>query len=222
METVARRDTQPSDDAALVGHIASGSESALGTLYDRHAAAVFSLALSVGHDHGAAEEVVQETFLALWNRAEMFDPARGSLRSWLFAIARNRALDHIRWTGRRVPAAPFSVAIGDRPDEAGTVEWLAASGVMVGVGVPEPGPEAAFDLGETQASVSAALGVLSDLERETILLAYRDGLSQSEIATRLGWPLGTVKTRSRRALRRLRDALESTDRLCCPGAAPSA
>ncbi|HET7027798.1 MAG TPA: sigma-70 family RNA polymerase sigma factor [Candidatus Limnocylindrales bacterium] len=222
METTARPATQPNDDPSLVRRIAMGSESALGALYDRHAAAVFSLALSVGHDHGVAEEVVQETFLALWNRAEVFDPTRGSLRSWLFAIARNRALDHIRWTARRVPAAPFSVAIGDRPDEAGTVEWLASSGVMVGAGAPEPDPEAAFDLGETQASVSAALGVLSDLERETILLAYRDGLSQSEIATRLGWPLGTVKTRSRRALRRLRDALEPTERVCCPGAAPSA
>jgi RNA polymerase sigma-70 factor, ECF subfamily len=222
METTARPQTQPTDDVELVRQTAMGSDSALSMLYDRHAPAVFSLALSVGHDQGVAEEVVQETFLALWNRAEMFDPARGSLRSWLFAIARNRALDHIRWTARRVPAAPFSVAIGDRPDEAGTVEWLAASGVMVGAGAPEPGPDAAFEAGERQASVRAALGVLSDLERETILLAYRDGLSQSEIATRLGWPLGTVKTRSRRALRRLRDALESTDRLCCAGGAASA
>ena len=214
------------EDIVLVRQVAQGSEGALASLYDRHAAAVFRLALSVNRDRGVAEEVVQETFLALWNRAELFDPALGSLASWLLAIARNRAIDRIRGAARRVPAAPFSALVGDQPDEASAVDWLVASGDILAVGAPEPGPEMALAARETQVAVARAIASLDGLERETILLAYRDGLSQSEIAARLGWPIGTVKTRSRRALRRLRAALEahaaadSITMMCCeaPGA----
>jgi RNA polymerase sigma-70 factor (ECF subfamily) len=206
--------------------VAQGSEEALASLYDRHAAAVFRLALSVNRDRGVAEEVVQETFLALWNRAELFDPALGSLVSWLLAITRNRAIDRVRGTARRVPAAPFSALVGDQPDEASAVDWIVASGDLLAVGAPEPGPEMALAASETQVAVARAIAALDGPERETILLAYRDGLSQSEIAARLGWPIGTVKTRSRRALRRMRAALEahaaadSVPLMCCeaPGA----
>jgi RNA polymerase sigma-70 factor, ECF subfamily len=197
------------EDVVLVRQVAQGSEGALASLYDRHAAAVYRLALSVNRDRGVAEEVVQETFLALWNRAELFDPALGSPVSWLLAIARNRAIDRVRSTARRVPAAPFSVLVGEQPDEASAVDWLVASGDLLAVGAPEPGPETVLAARETQLAVARAIASLDGLERQTILLAYRDGLSQSEIAARLGWPIGTVKTRSRRALRRLRDALET-------------
>jgi RNA polymerase sigma-70 factor, ECF subfamily len=207
------------DDRRLVAQIAAGSETALAVLYDRYAATIFTAAHGIGHDRGVAEEVVQETFLALWNRADVFDPSRGSLVSWLFAIARNRALDHVRWTTRRVPAAPFSLVVGDRPDQAATMEWLAASGDVIGSGTPDLAPDAAAVATEERESVVAALHVLTESERTAILLAYRDGLSQSEIATRLGWPLGTVKTRSRRALQRLREALEMPSAgPCCAGA----
>jgi RNA polymerase sigma-70 factor (ECF subfamily) len=153
--------------------------------------------------------VVQETFLALWNRAEQFDPSRGSLGAWLATIARNRAIDRRRSTLRRFRAEAFSSVAADRPDEAATVDWLLASGEPVATATPHLTPEAALAARETQAAVAEAVSILSDDERQAILLAYRDGLSQSEIAHRLGWPLGTVKTRSRRALRRLRAELEA-------------
>ena len=215
-----------SEDVVLVRQVAQGSEGALASLYDRHSGAVFRLALSVNRDHGVAEEVVQETFLALWNRAELFDPGLGSPVTWLLAIARNRAIDRVRSTARRVPAAPFSALVGDQPDEASAVDWLVESGEILAVGAPEPGPEMALTASETQAAVARAIAALDGPERQTILLAYRDGLSQSEIAARLGWPIGTVKTRSRRALRRLRESLEahaaaeSRSLVCCeaPGA----
>jgi RNA polymerase sigma-70 factor (ECF subfamily) len=197
------------DDAGLARQVAEGSEAAFASLYDRHAHAVFGLALRLSPDRAAAEEVVQETFLALWNRAELFDPTVGSLAAWLLAIARNRAIDRVRASARRVRAAPFSALVGDQPDDAATVEWLVASGDALGAGTPAPGPEATFAANETREAIAAAIAGLDDLGRKVILLAYRDGLSQSEIATRLGWPLGTVKTRSRRALRHLREALEA-------------
>ena len=196
------------DDAELIRDVADGSEEAVALLYDRHAGALYRLALSVNRDSGVAEDVVQETFLALWNRAELYDPALGSGAAWLFSIARNRAIDHLRRATRRVPAAPFSMLVADAPDHAAATEWLVASGEVLAIGAPDPLPDAALASTETLADVSRAIATLDGHEREAILLAYRDGLSQSEIAARLGWPLGTVKTRSRRALRRLREALE--------------
>jgi len=195
-------------DEELMRRVAAGSQDALAVLYDRHASSIYRVALTVNRDHGVAEEVVQETFLALWNRAELFDPRLGSLPAWLVAIARNRALDRVRATARRVPASSFSSLTADQPDPGSTVDWLVATGALVGAGAPDLGPELAVATGETNADIVTALTVLSDAEREAILLAYRDGLSQSEIAAHLGVPLGTVKTRSRRALRRLRAALE--------------
>jgi RNA polymerase sigma-70 factor (ECF subfamily) len=197
-------------DDELVRRVADGSEAAFAVLYDRHAPAVFRAALRLNPDRGAAEEVTQETFLALWNRAELFEPSRGSLAAWLATIARNRAVDRLRATARRLRAAPFSALTAGQPDESATVEWLVASGDLVAAGSPELGPEAALAVNETGAAVAAALTTLTEPERQAILLAYRDGLSQSEIAAELGWPLGTVKTRSRRAFQRLREALEPT------------
>ena len=89
------------DEAALVGEVAAGSQDALASLYDRHADAVFAAAIRLTSDRQVAEEVVQETFLALWNRAELFDPAAGSLAAWIHTIARNRTVDRLRAAGRR-------------------------------------------------------------------------------------------------------------------------
>jgi RNA polymerase sigma-70 factor (ECF subfamily) len=201
----------PDGDAVLVGDIVGGSEGALAELYDRHATMVYRVAMAVDRDPGAAEEIVQETFLALWNRAERFDPGRGTLAGWLATIARNRAIDRLRATGRRLRAAPFSALTAGLDEEEPAVEWLVASGELVGAGRPEPGPERFLDEQESAAVLASAMTGLTGAERETILLAYRDGLTQSEIAARLGWPLGTVKTRSRRALRRLRETLATAD-----------
>ena len=195
------------DEVVLVRAIAAGSEDALGALYDRHADGVFAAALRLSSDRQLAEEVVQETFLALWNRAELYDPAAGSLEAWLFTIARNRTVDRLRAAGRRPRLIALSSAAAPDEPEGVTLERLAASGEVIGGAQVDPGPELALDRVEIQQALRGALAVMGDEERTVILLAYRNGLTQSEIAGRLGWPLGTVKTRTRRALHQLREAL---------------
>lgn len=202
-----RGDRASADDLALVQAVAAGSEDALATLYDRHVQSLYAAVRRFVDDRQLAEEVVQETFLTLWNRAETFDPASGSLGAWLHAIARNRAVDRLRAAGRRprlVSLAP--VADGDDPELA-QLERAALAGRAVGVSDPPEDPAAAIDTVELRAAVRAALDEMPETERQVLLLAYRDGLTQSEIADRLGWPLGTVKTRTRRALRRMRAVL---------------
>jgi RNA polymerase sigma-70 factor (ECF subfamily) len=194
------------DDAALVSAVAGGSEVALGVLYDRHVEVVHAVALRLAGDRQLAEEIVQETFLALWNRAELYNPAAGSLPTWLRAIARNRAIDRMRAAGRR----PSLATIGRQADAgaASELERLAARSTVIGGAMPAAGPEEHAISAEAGAEVRDALATMGEEERLVIVLAYRDGLSQSEIAKRLDWPLGTVKTRTRRALSHLRAVLE--------------
>jgi RNA polymerase sigma-70 factor, ECF subfamily len=195
------------DDALLVRAVAAGSQDALAALYDRHASAVYSAASRLTADRQVAEEVVQETFLALWNRAGTYDPGTGSLPAWLHTIARNRTVDRLRAIGRRPRlVSAGSLRPGDEP-EAVALERLAASGIVVAGGEVEHGPEAVLVTAELRATLRDALAEMPETERTVIVLAYRDELSQSEIADRLGWPLGTVKTRTRRALFRLRALL---------------
>jgi len=160
---------------------------------------------------------VQETFLALWNRAELFDPATGSLAAWLHAIGRNRTVDRLRAAGRR----PTLVSVSGRDDEPdiAALDRLLTDGSVLGGAQPDHGPEAAAQASELRATVASAIGELPEPERQVIVLAYRDGLSQSEIASRLGWPIGTVKTRTRRALGRLRNAIEGLDLVPASGGA---
>ncbi len=135
----------PSDDVALVHELVRGSEAALATLYDRYGDAIFASAYRLTADRGIAEEVVQETFLTLWNRAELFDPAAGSLPAWLHAIGRNRAVDRLRAAGRR----PHLVAMtqSGAPDESETqaLERAMAGGTVVAGAVQPPGPEESAD-----------------------------------------------------------------------------
>jgi RNA polymerase sigma-70 factor (ECF subfamily) len=201
---------EPVSDADLVQQLIGGSEEALAGIYDRHVQAVYAAAMRTSRDGSIAAEVVQDTFLALWNRAEQFDPERGSLPAWLARIARNRAIDRLRANSRHDRSTAFSSFDGIDADDGSTVEWLMASGQVVGAASPDAEPETAMFDKEMRASIDDALGVLPPLERCVILLAYHAGLSHSEIATRLGWPLGTVKTRTRRALRHLRDRMEQT------------
>lgn len=195
------------DEVALVRAVASGSQEALATLYDRHVDAVYAASWRLTNDRQVAEEVVQDTFLALWNRAELFDPNAGSLAAWLHTIARNRTVDRLRAMGRRPNLIPISSLHQDDEPESAAFERTAAAGRVVGGANLGPGPEGALDALETQDAIRVALGTMPDVERTVILLAYREELTQSEISTRLGWPLGTVKTRTRRALLRLREAL---------------
>jgi RNA polymerase sigma-70 factor, ECF subfamily len=195
------------DDVALVRDVAAGSQDALAMLYDRYADAIYVAASRLTGDRQVAEEVVQETFLALWNRAELFDTGAGSLSAWLHTIARNRAVDRLRAMGRRARLVPVSSIRQEDEADASVLERITASGQVVGGADIGPGPEAALDALEVRLSIRDALDRMPELERVVILLAYRDDLTQAEIAARLGWPLGTVKTRTRRALFRLREAL---------------
>ncbi|MEW6224218.1 MAG: sigma-70 family RNA polymerase sigma factor [Chloroflexota bacterium] len=187
--------------------MADGSEEALAALYDRHVGGVHAVALRLTSDRHLAEEVVQETFLALWNRAELFDPAVASLATWLRSIARNRTVDRLRAAGRRPSLVPLG-GTGE-PDGSDTgIERLSPDLVVVGGAAPDRDPEAAAEAADVRAAIAAALAGMPGDERTVILLAYREELTQTEIAERLAWPLGTVKTRTRRALARLRAVLE--------------
>jgi RNA polymerase sigma-70 factor, ECF subfamily len=214
------------DDAALVREVANGSQHALAELYDRHASAVFAAACRLTTDRQLAEEVVQETFLAVWNRAELFNPATGSLAAWLHTIARNRTVDRLRAAARRPRLISVSANGPDDEPESVALERLAADSGATGVTVlggvdPRGMPEAAFGAAELREALRQALDAMPDAERTVILLAYRLDLTQTEIADRLGWPLGTVKTRTRRALLHLLEVLaESVDADLAPVAMP--
>lgn len=195
------------DDAALVREVAAGSQDALAALYDRYVDAVYAAAIRLTSDRQVAEEVVQETFLALWNRAELFDPNTGSLAAWLHTIARNRTVDRLRAAGRRPSLVPLSAAAGNDEHDTAALERIAASGTVLGGADLGPGPEGELAAAELRDVIRGALAELPEHERTALVLAYSGELTQTEIAERLGWPLGTVKTRTRRALMRLREAL---------------
>jgi RNA polymerase sigma-70 factor (ECF subfamily) len=196
------------DDVVLVRAVADGSFDALADLYDRHGSAIFAVASRLTSDRGVAEEVVQDTFLALWDRAATFDPDTGSLAAWLHTIARNRTVDRLRAAGRRPQIAPPPRGTGFDEPEAQVLDRAAMTGTVVASAQIPVSPEAAYASMETRSLIERTLADMDPDERTVIVLAYREDLTQSEIAERLGWPLGTVKTRTRRALRRLREALE--------------
>jgi len=212
---MSEHDGGAEDEVGLVRAVAAGSEDALGALYDLHAAGVHAVAFRLTGDRGMAEEVVQETFLALWNRAEAFDPGIASLGTWLRSIAHNRSVDRLRAAGRRPQLVALPGGIGDEAGEA-AVERLDPDLAVFGGAMRDPDPVAAAEAEDTRAAIARALAGMPDDERTVILLAYQHELTQSEIASRLGWPLGTVKTRTRRALSRLRTVLEAEVRLLTP------
>jgi RNA polymerase sigma-70 factor (ECF subfamily) len=193
-------DTVP--DAELVVAVTRGDTAALAVLYDRHAAVVYRTAFRRLGDRQSAEEVVQDVWLTLWERAGMFDPGQGSLPGWLTTIARNRATDRMRSLGRRPGVLPLS-AVFAADGDAGRVlvdgSVLAASGAS-------GDPALVVDELALRDAMTSALASLPPDERSVLELGYYGELSQSEIAERLGIPLGTVKTRTRRGLLRLRGA----------------
>jgi RNA polymerase sigma-70 factor, ECF subfamily len=206
---MTERHSGPDHDAGLVRELAAGSEAALVILYDRYGDAIFAAAYRLTSDRGVAEEVVQETFLTLWNRAELFDPRFGSLSAWLHTIARNRAVDRLRAAGRRPLLVALSSSASPGESETQALERVVAAGTVMATAAQSPGPEAAAISADVRDAILNAMAALPEVERTVILLAYQDELSQSEIAVRLDWPLGTVKTRTRRALMRLREALKA-------------
>jgi RNA polymerase sigma-70 factor (ECF subfamily) len=173
-------------DAALVVAIGRWREEALAEAYRRHAGAVFGLARRVVNDSPLAEEVVQEVFLRLWNQPERFDPERGSLRSFLLAQTHGRAVDLLRSDTSR------------RRREEREARQTAESGYDI--------EHEVWDLAMAE-HVKDALAFLSEDERRAIELAYFGGHTYREVATLLGTPEGTVKSRIRTGLRRMRDGL---------------
>ncbi len=180
-------------DLALVARMASGDDRALGALYDRHGRMAYALALAVVREAADAEEVVVDAFGQAWRTAAAFDPRRGSVAAWLSTITRTRALDLVRARARRA----HTLEAAARQNDIGFALPVAGS----------PDPAGETEGGETRRLVGGALAQLPEPQRRVIELAYFEGLSQSEIAERLAEPLGTVKTRTRAALEKLRGLL---------------
>jgi RNA polymerase sigma-70 factor, ECF subfamily len=174
-------------DAELVARLQRRDPQALGELYDRYGRIVYSLILRVVRDTGIAEDLVQETFLRVWNRVQGFDATQGAIGPWLMAVARNRAIDYLRSkSGRERNAVEFEET--DHPSLYTDME---------------------HDLliSDKARRVKAAMEKLQPNQRQVLELAYFEGLSQTEMAERMGQPLGTVKTWVRAALKNLRDDL---------------
>lgn len=179
---------QDSDDY-LVRTLGDGDKDALGTLWDRHARPAYSLAVRMLRDAGWAEEVVQDVFVRLWSSPRMYDPTRGSLRTWLLTVTHQAATDGLR--GKR-GTARIRDAGPDPLDRA--------------VSVGEDPAEKAWRNVRAE-HVRAALKELPSAQREVMELVYFRGLTQAETAEHTGQPLGTVKSRLRLGLRKLRDSL---------------
>ncbi len=176
------------DDAALLERVSARDEDALVAIYHLYGSRVLSLAYRILHDRAAAEEVVQDTFWKLWQRPDLFEPARGVLLAWLYTVGRNLALDRKRRKRRRL------------------IELIVENFDfgMRGAAVPEMSALADPMLARR---MQAAMDALPADQREVIELAFFRGLSQSEISHELGTPLGTVKTRLRLGISKLREAL---------------
>lgn len=168
-------------DAATLVAIAGGDQGALGALYERYGRMVHAIAYRITRDAHAAEECTQDAFLAVWRSASSFDPQRSRPATWLCAIARNRALDAVRAHGRRPVPSEQVPEVGAEPDTADVVAEA-----------------------DSAVQVAQAMAKLPPAQFDVLQLAYFDGLSQTEIAQRLEVPLGTVKSRLRLALERMR------------------
>ncbi|MBI1762566.1 MAG: sigma-70 family RNA polymerase sigma factor [Acidobacteria bacterium] len=169
------------DEKALLARLQAGEQTALAQLYDHYAGTLYGLAYRITGNAADAEEVVLDAFTQAWRQAQRYDPARGSIAAWLVTIARSRALDRRRQQPRESwPAQPWA-ALPFAED-----------------------PEAIATQSEQAARLRALLNGLPASQRQVLVLAYFYGLSQHEIAAQLGEPLGTVKTRARLGMQKLR------------------
>ncbi len=174
---------QHDDEKALLERVARKDSRAFEAIYERYGRSIYSVAMGMLRDAAAAEEVTQDVLLSLWRTAAAFDPKKSAARTWILSMAHHKAVDAVR--RRRVRAAePLSESMVDDLDVAGQA-LRAVEG----------------------ARVRDALGALSAAQRQALALAYYEGLTQQEIAARLSVPLGTVKTRMRDGMLKLRDYL---------------
>ncbi|TWP51699.1 sigma-70 family RNA polymerase sigma factor [Lentzea tibetensis] len=187
----ASSDGRPSD-VELVSRLARGDRTAFGELYDRYGTPAYSLARRICVDPDLSEDVVQEAFLALWRHPSRFDPARGGFGSWLMTVVHHRAVDTVRRENtQRRRNVPLTDEVSER-----TVP-------------PADGADAEALTSVVGAEVRAALRTLPEEQRQVIALAYLGGYTQCEVAKLTGVPLGTVKSRTFAAIRRLRGTLGS-------------
>lgn len=177
-------------DVELLGQIAAGDRGAFAEFYDRHSMLMFSVATRILNDPGEAEDVLQEAFVQIWEKAKKFDPKLGKASSWAAILARNKAIDRIRASQRRTRLA----------QEAGPELAFAAE-------TKEAANEAVHG-GEKARLIQSAIGELPADQRRAIEMAYFSGLTHVEIAEKTQEPLGTIKARIRRGLLKLREQLE--------------
>ena len=186
MSPAVKHEQVPADDVQLLQAVARGDEAALARLYDQYRVILFGLLVRILGSREEAEDVLQDVFIQVWRRAKDYDAERGKPFTWLVTLTRSRGIDRLRLMGAR-----------QRLSEASA---------------KEPNEEIADALHDTiQAGqreiVQRALATLPEEQKEALLLAYYDGLTQSEIASQLGTPLGTVKTRMRSGMAKLRSLL---------------
>ena len=184
------------DDADLLERVGDGSPEAFEALYDRYSRLAYAIAMRVLSDTHAADEVVQEAFLAVWRKRLTYRAALGSPRTWIATIVRNRAIDHLR---RDIHRDTYELGEEVPVDRAGLSDTWA---------------EVAAELSREQ--IQRALRSLPIEQRQTIELAYWAGMSQSEIGRHMRVPLGTVKGRARLGLAKLRDALQGKEEMWQP------
>jgi RNA polymerase sigma-70 factor (ECF subfamily) len=177
------------DDVALIRRMVEADETALGALYDRWVRSLYSLVLHLLRDPDEAEDVVEETFWQAWRKADSYEPSRGAVSTWLLTIGRRKALDRLRARKR---------SREDLIDNDRTFDDLPSR---------SPDPSVDAEGSELRENVKTALRALPNEQREVLELGYFSGMSQTEIAEATGQPLGTVKTRMRLALQKLREPL---------------
>ena len=175
-------------DPDLAARLKRRDPQAMADLYDRYGRIAYSLILRIVRDAALAEDLVQETFLRVWNRAQAFDEQRGALGPWLLAVARNRAIDYLRSSDGRMARSAYELVEMENPALFANLENEILSS-------------------DQARRIREALTKLNPTHRNVIELAYFEGLSQTEMAQKMGQPLGTIKTWVRTALRNLREEL---------------
>jgi RNA polymerase sigma-70 factor (ECF subfamily) len=175
-------------DEELARRLQRRDPDAMADLYDRFGKLAYSVVVAIVRDTGVAEDLVQETFLRVWNRVHAFEAARGALGPWLLAIARNRAIDHLRSSTARMDRNAYELDLREHPSLFVDMEREVLNT-------------------DHARLIRKAIAKLSASQQKVIELAYYEGLSQTEIAARMGEPLGTVKTWVRSALKHLREEL---------------